>query len=119
MRWVRRGLLLAVLAGLMVLGWLFAAENETPVRLHYVAGELTELALWQVILLSFAAGAGTTGVFAAFYSAKHGLVARRYRKAIGRLEAEVHQLRNLPLAPESDHGPPGGGPPAEALGRDG
>jgi hypothetical protein len=28
------------------------------------------------------------------------MLSRRYRKATARLEAQVHELRNLPLAPE-------------------
>jgi hypothetical protein len=35
------------------------------------------------------------------------MVQRRYRKAVGGLEAEIHQLRNLPLAPDSDLPEPG------------
>ncbi len=123
MRWVRRGLVLALLAAVMIAGWRFAAENQQPVSVHYVAGEFPELALWQVMLAAFSAGAGLVGVFAMFSSAKNSLAARRYRKALGGLEAEIHQLRNLPLAPEPDApgdlaatGPPRAG---GALGRDG
>jgi uncharacterized integral membrane protein len=120
MRWVRRALVLALLVGVMVAGWRFAAENQEPVKLHYVAGELSEFALWKVVLASFACGAAVVGLFATFYSAKTGLITRRYRKAIGGLEAEIHQLRNLPLAPDSEtRGAPPGPPRAEgALGRD-
>ena len=62
-----------------------------------------------------------SSLFLVFSSAKNGLVNRRYRKAIGGLEAEVHQLRNLPLAPDSEaRGSPAGGPQAEgAFGQDG
>jgi uncharacterized integral membrane protein len=121
MRWVRRALLVALLVGVMIGGWRFAAENQEPVRLHYVAGEFAELALWKVVLGAFFAGAGLVGLFAGISSAKKGLITRRYRKAIGGLEAEVHQLRNLPLAPESEASGVAVGPPqAEgALGRDG
>jgi uncharacterized integral membrane protein len=121
MRWLRRGLLFTLLAAVMLAGWRFAAENQEPVRLHYVAGELGERPLWMVTLAAFAAGAALGGLFAAFASAKNGLTSRRYRKAIGGLEAEVHQLRNLPLAPEPDaRGAPGRAPPSEgAFGRDG
>ncbi len=123
MRWVRRGLVLALLVAVMIAGWRFAAENQQPVSVHYVAGEFSELALWQVMLAAFSAGAGLVGVFAVFWSAKNSLAARRYRKALGGLEAEIHQLRNLPLAPEPDvpgdlaaADPPRAG---GALGRDG
>jgi len=121
MRWVRRLVLIALLVGFMVGGWQFAAENQEPVRVHYVAGEFTEHPLWQVILISFFAGAAIVGLYTMFSSAKNGLVSRRYRKAIGGLEAEVHQLRNLPLAPESEaRALPGSTAQAEgALGQDG
>jgi uncharacterized integral membrane protein len=120
-RWLRRGLVFALLAGVMLAGWRFAAENQEPVRLHYVTGELAERPLWMVTLGAFTAGAAFGGMFAAFASARSGLMSRRYRKAIGGLEAEVHQLRNLPLAPEPEdpRAPPG--PPSRegAFGRDG
>jgi uncharacterized integral membrane protein len=121
MRWLRRGLVFALLAGVMFGGWRFAAENQEPVRLHYLAGELDEHPLWLVTLAVFAAGAALGGLVAVFVSAKSGLTSRRYRKAIGGLEAEVHQLRNLPLAPEPEaRGAPARAPSVEgALGRDG
>ena len=111
MRWVRRALLLAVLVGVTTVGWQFAAENQEPVSLNYLTGELEDVALWKVVLGCFGGGAGLVALFAIFASAKNSLVSRRYRKAIGGLEAEVHQLRNLPLAPDS--GPEGAptGPP--------
>jgi hypothetical protein len=34
--------------------------------------------------------------------ARSRLVARRYRREVGGLEAEIHQLRNLPLAAEGE-----------------
>jgi uncharacterized integral membrane protein len=112
MRWVGRALALALFVGVLVAGWRFAAENSTPVRVHYLAGALEEVALWQVLLGSFACGAGLIGLVTLFYTARNGLIVRRYRKALGGLEAEVHQLRTLPLAPESS-GP--GDPMAAAL----
>ncbi len=37
-------------------------------------------------------------MFAFYQMARAGLVSRGYRKKLARLETEVHQLRNLPLA---------------------
>lgn len=102
MRWLRRLLGILVLVGVWYFGWQFAGENQESVQIHYVAGELPPFPLWQVVLASFAAGAVLVAAFASFGRAKAGLAARRYRKAIGGLEAEIHQLRNLPLAPEAD-----------------
>ena len=56
--------------------------------------------VWAVIVCSFAAGAGLVGLYTAYRGVRAGLVARRYRVAVQELEAEVHQLRNLPLAAE-------------------
>lgn len=113
MRWVRRGLVLALLLAVWYGGWRFAHENQQPVRVHYIVGELAEQPLWRVLIGAFGAGAALVGAFALFSSARHGLVSRRYRRALGGLEAEVHQLRNLPLAPDSEAR---AGPPARAGG---
>ena len=120
MRWVRRALLLALVVGVLTAGWQFAAENQEPVSVNYLSGELEDVALWKVILACFGGGAGLVALFSMFASAKNGLIARRYRKAIGGLEAEVHQLRNLPLAPDSEaQGVPDGPPRARGALLDG
>jgi uncharacterized integral membrane protein len=108
MRWVRRLLWIGVLAATLVAGWLFAASNDVPVRVHYLVGETLDLALWKALVGAFAAGALVVGVFALLSALRHGLMQHRYRKLISGLESEVHQLRNLPLAPE----PEGTGPRA-------
>ena len=113
MRWLRRLLLIALLVAAMVAGWQFAAENQDPVDVSYVLGEFLAVPLWQVMLVAFGSGAGLVALWTMFASARNGLVSRRYRKEIGGLEAEIHQLRNLPLAPESDS--PGGQAPAGSL----
>jgi hypothetical protein len=106
MRWLRRLLGIALLVGIWWVGWQFVAENQQPVSLHYVAGQSAEVALWKLVLGSFGLGAGLVALYTFWSSARSGLAARRYRKALGGLESEIHQLRNLPLAPEPD-------PPAE------
>ena len=58
MRWLRRLLMLALLFAVMVGGWRFASENQELVGVNYVLGELQGIPLWQVILVSFGAGAG-------------------------------------------------------------
>jgi len=106
MNWVRRILGIAALTALLVGGWIFAAQNGAPVRVHYVVGEFTEVALWKALVASFGAGAALVGLVSFFFAMRHGLVVRRYRRLLGGLESEVHQLRNLPLAPDPDT--PGG-----------
>ena len=120
MEWVRRGLALALFVGVLIVGWRFAALNSTPVAVHYLAGEV-EAVLWQVLLAAFALGLVLPSAVLLYLVVKNRLVTRRYRKALGGLEAEIHQLRNLPLAPETPA--PGASeaaavpPPSEALGR--
>jgi len=100
MRFVRRLLLAALFVGVLVLGWRFAADHSELVVIKIPAIEGVEVPLWTTLLVSFAAGAAVTGVFATMQLARQGLLSRRYRKIIRDLEAEVHQLRNLPLSEE-------------------
>ncbi len=106
MRWARRLLLIATFVGVLVLGWRFAAENSTPVTVGYLLGEWVGVALWLVVLLAFGVGVAVAGLLAVYQLARLALVTRRYRKTAHEFEAEVHQLRNLPLA--SDEPAPGG-----------
>ena len=46
-------------------------------------------------------GAASVGILAVYRLVRLGMLARRYRKLAAKLEVEVHELRNLPLAPES------------------
>ena len=100
MRWLVRILQIAVLAALLIGGWLFAAENGEPVQVNYVLGQTGDIRLWQALLCAFVLGALGVGSFTLLASLRHGLVQRRYRKLVGGLESELHQLRNLPLAPD-------------------
>jgi hypothetical protein len=102
MGWLRRILGVGLLVGTWWAGWRFVAENQQPVSVYYVAGRAAEVALWKAVLFSFGIGAGLVALFGLWNSARSGLVARRYRKLVDQLEAEVHQLRNLPLAPDPD-----------------
>jgi uncharacterized integral membrane protein len=123
MIWVRRILMIGALAALLVGGWVFAAGNGEPVYVNYIFGRTAEkVALWKALVGAFVLGAGLIGAFAVYFGMRHGLVVRRYRKLLGGLESEIHQLRNLPLAPDPES--PGGSragfaaPPGGALGRD-
>lgn len=101
MRALRRVLGVAAFVGLLVVGWSFAAEHPQPVRLHYWIGETAEVALWAALLGAFGIGAALVGALAGWQLLRVGMLARRYRKAAAKLEVEVHELRNLPLAPEA------------------
>jgi uncharacterized integral membrane protein len=87
-----------VFVGVLVFGWWFAAANGAPVPVSYVFGELAPTPLWLVLLGAFALGGALAGLIGAYQALKRGLVMRRYRKSLRGLEAELHQLRNLPLA---------------------
>jgi uncharacterized integral membrane protein len=108
MRLTRRILGIALFVALLVGGWRFAAENAQVVSVHYLLGSIDQVPVWQVLFCAFLAGVVVTGVLALVQTARLRLEARRYRKAVRGLEAEVHQLRNLPLA--SDEAEPGGPP---------
>ncbi len=98
MQLARRLLWLALIVAILVFGWQLAARNSTVVDLDYMLGRLSGVALWLVVLVAFAAGAGAATLIASYRMLKLGLLTRRYRKTVTGLEAEVHQLRNLPLA---------------------
>jgi uncharacterized integral membrane protein len=100
MRVVRRLLGIGVPVALVWLGWQFAGRNSSPVTIDYLVGESGEVSLWVALVTSFAAGTAIAALVGLYQMAKLGLGARRYRKAVRGLEAEVHQLRNLPLVTE-------------------
>jgi hypothetical protein len=100
MRWLPRLLALALFLGALLVGWRFASENAGTVRVHFVIGEVSEIALWKALLVAFAGGAVCAGLGWLRLAVKSGLMRHRYRKILGDLESEIHQLRNLPLAPD-------------------
>lgn len=125
MRHLRRIVGLAVLAGIVWFVWRFATTNAEPVVVTLPGlGALSEAPLWLTLVAAAGGGLGV-GLLAALYQvAKLGLLARRYRKVAKGLEAEIHQLRNLPLARDEERPPrgsaggaPDAGRPAERAGR--
>jgi uncharacterized integral membrane protein len=96
----RRLILMAVTAAVLIGGWHLATQNAQPVIVDYGVGVTTEVPLWAAMVAAFGAGALLVSLYALYRAMRAGLVARRYRVAIQGLEAEVHQLRNLPLAGE-------------------
>jgi uncharacterized integral membrane protein len=97
MRMIVRLFWAALFVGVLVLGWKFAAANGAEVVVSWVFGEFAPVPVWLALLAAFAAGAIVAALVGFFQLARLGLVARRYRKTVRGLEAEVHQLRNLPL----------------------
>ncbi len=97
---LRALILVAILGGLVAAGVLFVRSNEAPVSVDLLLTQVPDTSLWLVLLVTFAAGAALAGLVGLFEVTRYGLVARRYRKTVARLESEIHQLRNLPLADE-------------------
>ncbi len=97
----RRLLGLAVLVALLVGGWKFAHANGTEVPFDYLIGQIGAVRVWALAVASFGLGAAVTGAVCLVELTRLGLLSRRYRKALGRLEAEVQGLRALPLGSAS------------------
>ena len=96
--WIRRLVPTVVGAGLLYLAWRLINANAEGVKVDFLLGRV-DLVLWQALGTSFLLGATMVGLYAIYQTARGGLVSRRYRKQLSNLETEVHQLRNLPLAP--------------------
>ena len=97
MKWLRLAVIGVLLLAAVFVG-LLPANNSVPVSLHYVVGQSPEIPLYWVVLLSFGLGIVVASLPLSYLLLKRGLVMHRYRKLMSGLEAEVHQLRSLPLA---------------------
>ncbi len=96
----RRLLALVILSTVLVGAWRFASQNAAEVTIYLWFGEIEKVSLWVALVTAFLGGALVAGLFGGYEWAKAGLLARRYRSTVAGLEAEVHQLRNLPLTVE-------------------
>ncbi len=92
--------------GLAYVAYRLGEANAGEITIDFLLGQLT-LATWQALGLAFLAGAGLVYLYSLYQMARSGLLRRRYRKELAGLETEVHQLRNLPLAP-GEHVPDAG-----------
>ena len=98
MKLARRLITIVVFVGLLVAGWKFAGSNSQPLTVSYPGGEFAARPRWAVLLVAFGSGVVLTAIVASVRGARIRLVSRRYRKLNDRLQAEVHQLRSLPLS---------------------
>lgn len=98
MRWTRRLVAIGVFVAILIGGWQFAGRNSARVSVDFLGGRFDDVVLWVALLGAFGAGAALTGLLSLYQIVKIRMVTRRYRKAVQGLEAEVHQLRTLPLA---------------------
>ena len=100
----RRLFAFVVFVGLLVGGWHFAAQNSAVVDVYYPTGKIGEVKLWLALLAAFGSGAGIAAMIGLVRGARIRLASRRYRKLIAGLQAEVHQLRSLPLSEQPSPG---------------
>lgn len=106
MKILRLGVVLALVGAVVVAAVQFVRRNEGPVTVDLWFTTLPDVALWLVLLAAFGLGAALVALVSLFELGRQSLVARRYRRAAARLENEIHQLRNLPLA-DAEPAPPG------------
>jgi uncharacterized membrane protein YciS (DUF1049 family) len=95
---MRRVFFAAVVVALIVVVRLFPDQNQAVVDIDLLLTSVEGVHLWSALVATFAAGAVFVLLLSSLLLVRAGLVGRRYRKAIADLEAEVHHLRNLPLA---------------------
>ncbi len=95
-RWLAGG---ALFAGALVFGWRFRVSNETEVPVDLLVGVVPPAPLWKLLCATCLLGAAAASLGCLFQLVRLGLTARRYRKALGQLEAELHEIRTLPLHP--------------------
>jgi uncharacterized integral membrane protein len=96
MRWVRRWIGVALIAAVLVVGWSLKAGNATTVAVDFLFGSV-HLELLEALLGAFSMGFAIAGCGWLGLAVRSRMVQRRYRKIVGGLESEIHQLRNLPL----------------------
>lgn len=94
----RRLILLALFVGLLWLGWQFAHSNGAEIDVDLLIARFPNVSTWLTLLVTFLAGGLLIGGLVGLQLLRANLKTRRYRKTVARLEAEIHQLRNLPLA---------------------
>ncbi|MBW2267518.1 MAG: LapA family protein [Deltaproteobacteria bacterium] len=102
MRWFRRILWGGLIVGLVFGSHYFVQNNEQAVTLDFAVLHFEAVALWMVLLCAFTAGFGVAAAAAMLRGARLRFESRRYRKEARKLEAEVHELRTLPLATPGD-----------------
>jgi uncharacterized integral membrane protein len=111
MRWARRAIAVALFVGAVYVCIRFPAQNAESVSVDYLFGRVEGLPLWLALLGAFGAGLLLAALIGFYKLTRLRLVARRYRKTAHGLEAEIHELRNLPLAGSEARGDGVGGDP--------
>ncbi len=107
LRWIKRIAGLALFVGAVYVSLQFRDQNAEIVAIDYVAGRVEAVPLYLALLGAFGLGAGLTGLLASWRLLRLQLVTWRYRRTARGLEAEIHQLRSLPLADSEGPGTAG------------
>jgi len=102
--------------GALWLGWSFRAANAMPIDLDLIWLRVPNLELWWLLFVAACFGAFVATIVVGFAWLRGWELNRRYRRAIKRLESELHQMRSLPLA-SSESAKFGEEPDPVALGR--
>ena len=97
-KWLRRLIVLVLLAGLVFVSSTLPDANSVLVNVDLLFWQAPPMELWLALGSSFLIGVLCASAGLLYQLAKKSLVARRYRKTVVGLESEIHQLRNLPLA---------------------
>ena len=117
MKWLRRVFVLALFVGLLWVSMEFTSRNEIQVPIDLIGFQTPMIPLWGALLGAFGLGAVFAWLSVVGKVMRQGLEARRSKKTVAGLEAEIHELRNLPLAGAEGDAPAGatrlGGAPAE------
>lgn len=95
---LRRTFFAAIVIVLIVVVRIFPDQNQALVDIDLLLTRIEGVRLWLALAATFAAGGLLVALGSCLLLIRSNLVERRYRKAVADLEAEVHHLRNLPLA---------------------
>lgn len=95
-------LVVGLVVGALFLGKMFPDANATAVDLDLLWVRIPNVPLWILVIGAMTVGGILASLFVGFFWLRSRLLNRRYRKAIKRLESELHQMRSLPLSGNAD-----------------
>jgi uncharacterized membrane protein YciS (DUF1049 family) len=98
MKWLRTGLVSALTLALLLVTWKFRAGNAGAIDVDLVWARLPNVEVWWALSVAVGFGIAIGAFFVGFAWLRQRILNRRYRRAIAKLESEIHQLRSLPLS---------------------
>lgn len=102
--WLKRLVVVALFLAALYLCIRVPAQNADPVTVDYLLGRIEGVPLWLALLCAFGLGVLASAAVAFYRGVRLRLLARRYRRTTRGLEAEIHELRSLPLADAEPQG---------------